>query len=287
MTTAQPIAKASGESLSVLGTILQGYRAAARQAGSILILAIVWTAVAAGTGYLAEELTHSRSDLWAHYSLGAAIRNEAVEIPEYAELLLAASLIEIAIYRAIILADVPRWNAVWRIGRREMRYFALTILFWVPIHVGRRAFVIAVNLGAAPILVQHTIAAIAVPVLQAISISMIAHLLDSIALIPFFGLAFPLVAIGAPGGALRQSMRLSRTHRTRLATIGFLYGLPLIPLVYAPYLAGPITGALPILQSTAATFLSLLASALEAAVFAVAFQRVTAHLHKGTYDVFD
>ena len=73
----------------------------------------------------------------------------------------------------------------------------------------------------------------------------------------------------------------------RLGAIGFLYALPIIPLVNAPYFAGPTTGTLAILQSTAATFLSLLATALEAAVFAVAFQRVTAQSNKGTYDVFD
>jgi hypothetical protein len=40
-------------------------------------------------------------------------------------------------------------------------------------------------------------------------------------------------------------------------------------------------------RSIVGNFLSLVASALVTGVFAVAFQRVTAHSNKGTYDVFD
>jgi hypothetical protein len=81
---------------------------------------------------------------------------------------------------------------------------------------------------------------------------------------------------------------LSRRHRLRLAAIGFLAPLPLAPLVYAPYIGGPAdAAAAAMLQLTAAVFLSLLASAIMAAVFAVAFQRVTAHSNRGTYDAFD
>jgi hypothetical protein len=40
-------------------------------------------------------------------------------------------------------------------------------------------------------------------------------------------------------------------------------------------------------RSIVGNFLSLVASALVTGVFAMAFQRVTAHSNKGTYDVFD
>jgi hypothetical protein len=286
MTAAPPTAQPAIESLPVFGTIVQGCRAAARQVGSFVLLAIVWTALAAGTGYLAEEVTHARSDLQAHYTLGAATRSTAVGLAEYCVLLLAASLIGIAVYRAILLAEEPRWNTVWRIGQREMRYLSLAMLFSVPVHVGMRAFWIAVNLGMAPV-ARHLLIAIGIPTLRLIAVSAISHLFISIALTPFFVFAFPLVAIDVPGGALRRSLSLSRTYRMRLGVIGFLCSLPLIPLVYAPYFVAPTTQALEILQGTAAIFLSLLATALEAAVFAVAFQRVTTHLNKGTYDVFD
>jgi hypothetical protein len=135
---------------------------------------------------------------------------------------------------------------------------------------------------------QQLLVAISIPALRTIALAVIAHLLVSIALTPFFALAFPLIALEAPRGVLRQSIRLSRTHRIRLGAIGFLAPLPIIPLAYAPYLAGAAaTATLAMLQSTAFTFLSLLASALVAGVFAVAFQRVTARLNKGTYDAFD
>jgi hypothetical protein len=287
MIAAPPTAQPAIASLPVFGTILRGYQAA-RQAGTLIVLAIVWTAIAAGTGYLAEDLTHALSDLRAHYTFPAAVRDEATQLVPYAELLVAASLIGVTVYRAIILVEEPRWDALWRIGRREMRYLALVIMFSVPVHVGMRSLAIAFNLGVAPVTLQQALMAVGIPVLRVISLVMLAHLIVSIALTPFFALAFPLIAIGAPGGVLRRSMRMSRSHRMRLGAIGFLASLPLIPLVYAPYLAGTAgTATLATLQSTATMFLSLLASALVSAVFAVAFQRVTARLNKGTYDAFD
>jgi len=288
MTAAPPIAQPAIESLPVFGTILRGYRAAVRQAGAFIVLAIVWTAIAAGTRYVTEELTHTLSDLRAHYTFPAAVRHEAAQLVQYAELLVGASLIGVTVYRAIILGEGLRWDALWRIGRREIRYLALAIVFSVPVHVGMKSLAIAVNLGVAPVTLQQALMAIDIPILRTMSVSVTAHLLVSIALTPFFALAFPLIAIGAPGPVLQRSMRVSRGHRARLGTIGFLASLPVIPLMYAPYFAGTAnTPTLAILQSTAAIFLSLLASALVSAVFAVAFQRVTAHLHKGTYDVFD
>jgi hypothetical protein len=168
-----------------------------------------------------------------------------------------------------------------------MRYLGLAILFSVPAHVGMKAFWIAVHLGMAPV-ARQLVVAIGIPALRLIAVAAISHLFISIALTPFFVLAFPLVALDAPGGALRRSVRLSRTYRMRLGAIGFLYALPIIPLVYAQFFfAESTTETGAILKSTAATFLSLFAAALEAAVFAVAFQRVTAHSNMGTYDVFD
>jgi len=251
-------------------------------------MTVVWTAVAAGTGYAVEALTHTLSDLRAHYTFAAAMRANAAQLVQYAELLVAASLIGVTVYRTIILGEDPRWHSIWRIGRREMRYLALAIVFSVPVHVGMRSLAIAVNLGVAPATLTQALMAIGIPILRIVSVSVTAHLLVSIALTPFFALAFPLIAIGVPGGVLRRSMRMSRSHRIRLGAIGFLAPLPIVPLFYSLYLAGTAnTTTLEMLQSTAGIFLTLLASALEACVFAVAFQRVTAHLHKGTYDVFD
>jgi hypothetical protein len=83
-------------------------------------------------------------------------------------------------------------------------------------------------------------------------------------------------------------LRLGRNHRVRLAAVGFLAPLPLMPFAYAPYLARiPDTVTVLVLRSVVGNFLSLVASALVTGVFAVAFQRVTAHSNKGTYDVFD
>lgn len=288
MTAAQPTARPAIASLPVFRTIVQGYGAAARHVGSFAVLTIVWTTLAAATRYVAEELTGARTDLLAHYTLRAAVRSDAVELAEYAVLLLATSLIGIAVYRAILLAERPSWNPTWRIGRREVRYLALLILFSVPAHFAMRAFWIAVNLGMTPLIMRQALVAIGIPALRGIAVRAISHLIISIALTPFFALAFPLVAIEVPGGALRRSVRLSRTYRLRLGAIGFLSVLLSLPLVYAPYFAGPTTtGTLGILRPTALIFLALFATALEAGVFAVAFQRVTAHLHKGTYDVFD
>jgi hypothetical protein len=70
--------------------------------------------------------------------------------------------------------------------------------------------------------------------------------------------------------------------------IGSLAPLPLLPLIYAPYFGGfARTMALMELQTTAGIFGSLVIAALEAGVFAVAFQRITAQSNVGTYDVFD
>ena len=288
MTTAQPTAKAASASLPIFGTILEGYRATARHVGSFILLLIVWTAVAVGTDYAVEALTHTLSDLRAHYTLATAVRYEAMHLVPYAELLVAASLIGVTVYRAIILGEEPGWDSLWRIGRRELRYIGLAIVFYVPLHVGMTSLEIAINLGVAPVRLQHAVHAIGIPILRLLSLSVAAHLLVSIAFAPFFALAFPLVAIGAPGGVLRRSMRMGRGHRIRLGAIGFLAPLPLIPLAYALYLAGEATTTtLELLQSTTVTFLRLLASALVVGVFAVAFQRVTGHSNKGTYDVFD
>jgi len=108
-------------------------------------------------------------------------------------------------------------------------------------------------------------------------------------LTPFLGLAFPLVAVDGPGSVLRQSIRLSRGHRIRLMAIGFLAPLPLLPLIYGLLYLGafPDTMALMALRETGGFFVNGLVAALEAGVFAVAFQRVTAQSNVGTYGVFD
>jgi len=285
---AQPTTDAASQTLSVLGTVLGGYRAAARRSGSFLVLIIVWTALCTGTGYLVEEVTHARTDLLVHYTFPALMRAEAADLVPYAALLLAASLIAIAVYRAIVLEEKPRWDAALRIGRREMRFLALAILFSVPAHLGVEFLAVVVNFRAAPALLTQALAIIGIPVLRRMSLVLLVHLLVSIALTPFFSLAFPLIALGAPRGTLRQSLRLSRNHRLRLAAIGFLASLPIIPLAYAFYLVGmPATKPAVVLQSIVGIFVGLLAEVLVTGVFAVAFQRVTAHSHKGTYDVFD
>jgi hypothetical protein len=50
-----------------------------------------------------EEATHASGDLRAHYSFATVIRAWAAGVAQYVELLLAASLVAIAVYRAIIL----------------------------------------------------------------------------------------------------------------------------------------------------------------------------------------
>jgi hypothetical protein len=288
VTMARPTTDAASETLSILGTVLGGYRAAARRFASFLVLIIVWTVLGTGTGYLVEEVTHARSDLPVHYTFPALMRAEAADLASYAELLLSASLVAIAVYRAIILDEKPRWDAALRIGRREMRFLALAILFSVPAHLGVEFVAVAVHFRAAPALLTQALAIIGIPIFRRMSLVLLAHLLVSIGLTPFVGLAFPLIALGAPRGTLRQSLRLGRNHRLRLAAIGFLASLPIIPLSYAFYfVAMPDTVPIVVVQSIVGIFVGLLAEALVTGVFAVAFQRITAHSNKGTYDVFD
>ncbi len=223
-----------------------------------------------------------------HYSFATVVRAGAANLVQYAELLLAASLIAIAVYRAIILDERRRWNATMRVGRREMRFLGLAALFSVPAHLGVVSIVVAVNLRVAPLMLMQALAAIGIPALRSVTVILLAHLVVSVALTPFLGLAFPLIAIDAPGSPLRQSLRLSRDLRIRLAAIGFAAPLPIMPLIYAPSLAGiPNTAILLALQSAVGSFFGLLAEAVVTGVFAVAFQRVTAHLNKGTYGIFD
>jgi hypothetical protein len=288
MITAQEPTKAAGERLAVFRTIVEGYGAATHRLGAIIVLAVTWTALASGTGYLVEEATHASGDLRAHYSFATVIRAWAAGVAQYVELLLAASLVAIAVYRAIILGEKQTWKAAMRMGRREMRFLGLAALFSLPAHLGAASIAVAVNLRVAPIMLMQALAAIGIPELQAMSLILAAHLLVSLALTPFLALAFPLIATGAPGATLRQSLRLGRNHRVRLAAVGFLAPLPLMPFAYAPYLARiPDTVTVLVLRSVVGNFLSLVASALVTGVFAVAFQRVTAHSNKGTYDVFD
>jgi hypothetical protein len=288
MTTAQKPVDTITVHLPVFATVFDGYRAAVRRLRSFLALVVVWAALAAGTGYGIEQLTHSWAKLRAHYTLQAVVRDEATQIAQYAELLLAASMIGIAVYRAVILAEPPQRGALARIGRREMRYVALAILFSVPAHFARRSVMVALNLGVAPTILSQAAAAIGIPILRTVCLFVMVHLLVSIALTPFLGLAFPLIAIDTPGSALRLSPRLSREYRIRLAAIGFLAPLPTLPLIVAPYLGGfADTTTLLALQATVGIFLNLLSTALVAGVFAVAFQRLTAQSNIGTYGVFD
>jgi hypothetical protein len=50
MITAQEPTKAAGERLAVFRTIVEGYGAATHRLGAIIVLAVIWTALASGTG---------------------------------------------------------------------------------------------------------------------------------------------------------------------------------------------------------------------------------------------
>lgn len=273
--------------LPIIGTILRGYREGAALLSACLGLAVVWTITLVGSELL-TNLAGAASAARAHYTYLTAGRYEAIDLALHCLWLLALVPIGVTVYRAIIMAEKRHGRSIWQVGRREMRLFGLAIVLGLPLYSVRKLFIVALNFNLLPSVVRQTYLAIGSHFLRLASIDLILHLVYSLVVTPFFAFAFALAAIDAPPGVLRRSARLTRGCRLPVATIGFVAPLPLWPIVYLSYfLDSTGTNNAVTLESAIASFLGLLASILTVAVYAVAFQRVTAHRHKDTYEVFD
>ena len=280
---------AGADSLPVLGTILSGYGAAARLIAPCTLLAAVASVLVVGVASAAEALLHLGRDARAHYTLAAALRYETQGLILVCLQTFAEAPLVVFVYRTVILGETLRWRSLGRIGRREMRVFAMTIILDFPLLILKRVTLLTINLGVAPLLLRQAFAAIGSLYLRLIASDVTSHLLYAALVAPFFSMVFPLAALDSGRGLLRQSVRLSRGHRTRLAMLAFLAPIPITALSYLPwYLAG--TGSMSIrnlLLWVMGSALEFLNSAFTVAVIATAYRRISDHRHRGTVEVFD
>ena len=275
--------------LPVLGTILRGYGAAARLIVPCTLLAAVASVLLVGVAYAVEALLHTTRDARAHYTLATGLRYEGLVLLFDCLHAFAAVPLVVMVYRTIILEEALRWRSLGRLGQRELRVFALIIALDFPLLILSKVTILTVYFGAAPFWLREVYSAIGSPNLRLISLYAARHLLIAILLAPFFSMVFPLAAIDSPPGVLWQSIKLTRGHRTRLAMLAFFAPIPIVALAYLPPLAETDNhmSIRNIILSTVAHLLAFLASAFTAAVFAVAYQRVSEHRHRNTVDVFD
>ncbi len=284
---------AGASKLPVLQTIARGYREALQHLVGYAIQAAVWAGIVGALSYalgiVAASILHARE---IAKPLAMATQYAAA-FAEIATMLLGNVVVAMSAYRAAIKNERPGWQQAMRLGRRELRFLGLTLVFYVVEYAGVILLMLLVLMVAHMTgegrSAKRAAAAAGNSALGQLLIVVAGNLFMSVTVTPFFGLAFALVAVDAPAAILRGSARMSRGYRIRLGAISFLAILPFIVAAYLPYLAWPLApGTIAFsAREAAVALIGILGVAFATAAFAVAFRTITDRHSTDVYGVFD
>ena len=282
--------------LPIVGTILRGYREALAKIITYGIQAAVWGATIGGAYHFLSKAAMSPSMQALEAAVVGISRAEIAEfvisrIPTLlllAATSLAAAIVCTGVYRAAIVAEGPSLKKTFHWGQREARLFGLMLFFLAASWLGIFAVFRIARFAGAP-LTAHTGYPVVERALDIVTHLLLWRMLVAIALVPNFGLAFPLAAIDVPPRLFRRSARMSSGFRWELAAISLACDMPFVFLAAVAlgvfqFISGPTAD---VLQVVVALFILFLAGAFRAATMADAFEQVTRRMHKDTYEVFD
>ncbi len=269
--------------IPVLRAIARGLRETFRHGAAYTAQAVAW-ALLAVAAYLPSLLP---LDLDSADSLALYFYLAAPYVP-LVVMLVGAAVILVSVYRAVVLDEVPSWRRAFRLGGREFRLFGFNLLFLAVGYLEMALLGIVVQLIGGPYGVDAELLFHRGTVSQ-VGEAITWSLLICITLIPFFGLAFPFIAIDMSSGLLRRSYFWSRGHRWRLGAIGFLSALPVQIAVYAPFFIwadwNDAVGRCVLIGVSALIY--LWGAAIRAGAFGWAFRVIADAQHGPTYEVFD
>ena len=266
--------------LPILWTIVSGCREVFRYGTIYSAYALAWAIIAA-VAHLTEMVpTNDVSSVEVAYYAASYLPSIVM--------LVGSAVIFVTVNRAIVLQEIPAWRRVFHVGGRELRVLGFNLLF---LAVGY------LELALLSILVQFAAGLHSVDVeflfggglLTSAEEAVLWGLLISVTLTPFLGLAFSLAAIDATSGMLRRSAAWSRGYGWRLGAIGFLSGLIVQILAYAPFFIWPdwsdAVSRITVLGLSAV--INLLGAGLRAGAFGYAFRVIADGRQALAYRVFD
>jgi hypothetical protein len=203
-------------------------------------------------------------------------------------LLLGAATIALAAYRATIQKQRPAWQFALLIGRRDLQFLGLTLVFYI-VGYGKMILLGGILHMTGALSGVGTVMAWGGAGLVRLLFAEVGNLLVAATLTTFFGLAFPLASIAAPSGLIRRAVRISRGYRGRLGVISFLAELPFLVAAYVPFLrwtTSPSTIG-ESAQMAAYALIAFLGVAFATTAFAFAFMTIVDHHNEAVSNVFD
>jgi hypothetical protein len=263
------------DKLRVLPTIARGYREAVRHGVTYAVQALVWVGVVVAGQYALGRLADGSNS--AEFGVVAAW------LP-YIAMLVGAAIIYVAAYRAVILLEVPEWRKAVRPGGRELRLFGIHLLF---VAVGYLEIALLVIIGDS--YGMSSAVFFGSEYVSNVAWSVMLSLVVCVTLVPFLGLAYPLIAIDATSGLFRRSYVWSRGHRRRISAIVFLSALPVQIIAAAPFSMwdGKTNILLGGVQIAVSSLIYLWGAALRAGALGCAFRFIADRRQDRTYEVFD
>jgi len=269
--------------IPVLRAIARGLRETFRHGPAYTVQAVAWALIAVAA-YLPSLLP---LDLDSVDSLAFYFYLAAPYLP-FVVMLVGAAVILVSVYRAVVLDEVPSWRRAFRLGGRELRLFGFNLLFLAVGYLEMALLGIVVQLIGGPYGVDAELLFHSGAISQ-VGVAVTWNLFICITLIPFFGLAFPFVAIDSSSGLFRRSYFWSRGQRWRLAAIAVLTAVPVQIAAYAPYLIweGRNDVVDHSLQIGIVAMVYLLGAAVRGGAFGSAFRIIADGQQGRTYDVFD
>ena len=279
---------ADRRNLPVLKTIVQGYGEALPHFPDYAIQALIWAGVVGAVHYLLGQIEAPMKRAAETAEYWSVATHYAVLFAKDFVLLLGGATTALAAYRAAIQNQRPAWQRALLIGRRDLRFIGLTLVLYI---VGYGELILLAGILHMSGALSGVVAVMAWAGAGLVSLvfAVVGNLLVAATLTTFFGLAFPLASIGAPGGVIRRALRISRGYRGRLGVISFLAELPFLVAAYLPFLlwttnAGTIGENA---QMAAYALIAFLGVAFATSAFAVAFITVVDHHNEAVSDVFD